>query len=126
MPETCLVEPPIFVRADEPLLIYSSREAAVGDVEPIDVENGIYTPFDSQGRQLAFVVERSQTTRFRFFSRTIEWVTLVVVEETPNHERLRAELIHVLAGSGPDRASVEDLPMSELQQRAIAEFGVTA
>jgi hypothetical protein len=45
---------PIFVTADEPLLIFDSIERAVAHVEWQDVRDGIYLAFDRNGRRIAF------------------------------------------------------------------------
>jgi hypothetical protein len=45
---------PIFVTADEPLLIFESIERALAHVEAQDVKDGIYLAFDRAGRRIDF------------------------------------------------------------------------
>ena len=46
---------PIFVTADEPLLVFRSVEDATAYLESQDVEDGIYRGYDSDGRDYGIV-----------------------------------------------------------------------
>jgi hypothetical protein len=49
---------PVFVTADEPLLIFDSIERAVGHLEWQDVNDGVYVGFDQTGRRIDFTTSR--------------------------------------------------------------------
>jgi hypothetical protein len=96
---------PIFVTADEPLLIFESLDRAVAYLEWQDVEDGIYQGYDSDGRRVDFD--------------TVNRRVIAEVERDPGHtDELRATLARVL-----------DLPattsLDELRNTAVARFGLT-
>jgi hypothetical protein len=118
------VKPPIFVRADEPLLIYPTADDAARYVEWIDIEDGIYTPFDSEGRLLRFeLIEEPRKILF-FIPITAEYTVLREAETEPTHqEALRATLIAALTNRGEANDALATLPLQDLTALAVERFG---
>jgi hypothetical protein len=118
------VKPPIFVRADEPLLIYATPEDAARYLDWIDVEDGIYTPFDSEGRLLRFELAYTKTKLLSFIPVTSEEVVVREAEAEPTHrEELRQVLIDGLAAHGEERDSLDELSLEDLESLAIKRIG---
>jgi hypothetical protein len=118
------VKPPIFVRADEPLLIYRTADDAARYVEWIDIEDGIYTPFDSEGKLLRFELVEEPTKLLRFIPVTAEYVVLREAEAEPTHqEELRQLLIEVLAARGEATESLATLSLADIQTLAVDRIG---
>lgn len=102
---------PIFVTADEPLLIFDSIERAVGHMESQDVQDGIYVGFDRTGRRIDFT-----TSGYA--------VGYALDESEPNPSELEATLRRIL-----DRWLPTDVPraatLAELEALAVERFGLT-
>jgi hypothetical protein len=103
---------PIFVTADEPLLVFESIEHAVAYLEWQDVEDGIYRGFDSEGRLVTFGSEPIRSWFFR------DKRTVAEVESDPTHaDELRVTLARILGVP-------ETTPLDDLEREAIARFGL--
>jgi hypothetical protein len=118
------VKPPIFVRADEPLLIYRTADDAARYLEWIDIEDGIYTAFDSEGRLLRFELIERPTKMLRFIPITVEYVALRDAEAEPTHqEQLRETLVAGLTARGESMESLATLSLEELEGLALQRIG---
>lgn len=71
---------PIFIAEGWDLKLYESLRDAVLDLEPVDVEDGIYTGYDSQGRLLKIETRDSA-------------VVLSAAEPSPTHQKQLEELL---------------------------------
>jgi hypothetical protein len=109
------VNEPVFVEADEGLLLFRSAEKLAVTAEPGDVECGAYGPaFDWDGRRLELDVVHERR-------RGLGGAPLVVVElldEEPDVEGLK-ELLDRALGLGGE---VEELEV--LRRNALVRFGV--
>jgi hypothetical protein len=97
---------------------------SVGDrIESVDVEDGLFSAFDSQGRKVNLAVPApSKRSRF-FFIQTVKMtpVFLKEGEPEPTHaDELRRRLIRALTQSGyPPEEGIE---LSELVAEAMRRF----
>ena len=106
---------PIFVTADEPLLVFESLDRAVAYLEWQDVEDGLYRGYDSDGRLIDFGTE-SITKRLSLFRKKR---VVADIESDPTHaDELRLTLARILAM--PETASLD-----ELKTTAVTRFGLT-
>ena len=104
---------PIFVTADEPLLVFESLERAMAYLEWQDVEDSVYRGYDSDGRLIEFGTELVPKGLFR------DKRVVAEVEPDPAHaDELRLTLAHVLAL--PETTSLD-----ELERAAVSRFGMT-
>jgi phytoene dehydrogenase-like protein len=96
---------PIFVTADEPVLVFESLDRALASLEWQDVEDGIYRGYDGDGRAIEFDTENRRV--------------VAEVESDPGHAgELRATLARVLD-------LPEATPLDRLKTAAVARFGLT-
>jgi hypothetical protein len=116
------LNPPVFVTADEPLLIFETAERAREYVEWMDVEDGIYQGYDSDGRRVDFDVETVERKFLRIATYRQTNVVLRVVDEEPRHAD---ELARVLREVLADEPGVADLSLPELQALAVSRRGFT-
>lgn len=95
-----MINPPILVAEGWDLKLYASIRDAELDLEPVDVESGIYVGYDSQGRLLKIETRDSA-------------VVLSAAEPSPTHQRQLEELLRGAlqqAGREPGKAdSLESL-----------------
>jgi hypothetical protein len=104
---------PIFVTADEPLLVFESLERAVAYLEWQDVDDGLFRGFDSDGRLVEFGSEPIPKSWLR------DKRTVAEVEGDPTHaDELRETLARVLSAPATT-------PLDELERQAIARFGLS-
>jgi hypothetical protein len=80
------MQPPIIADNHGDVLVFGCVADAEKYVEPVDVKNGEYSFFDSEGRQLSAEIVRSVLS---------EKVRLRATEDTPTHQ---AELRDTLVG----------------------------
>jgi hypothetical protein len=107
---------PIFVTADEPLIVFESLDRALAYLEWPDVEDGLFLGYDSDGRLIQFGTEAIPKRRFTIFR---ERRVVADVEPDPTHaEELRRTLARVLA-------LPETTPFEELRATAVSWFGLT-
>jgi hypothetical protein len=84
---------PIFVTADEPLLIFSGVSRMLGYLEWQDVEAGLYRGYDRDGRLITFSVAEERRRRRVFGGSRVERSVAITVEPEPAHaDELRAAL----------------------------------
>jgi hypothetical protein len=102
---------PIIVNESGDILIYRTVEQAECALEPIDVKNGAYVVYDSQGRRVSLsLVTEIKSTIFGFFSKTIEKVKIVEDPSAVSDEHgLRCMLVKFLSRAN---MSVGDVPVS--------------
>ena len=97
------MRPPLIISEHGDLLVFDSKEAAEGYLEAIDVANGEYVGYDSEGRLLRLVPAWPHST------------TIMEGEPEPNHkEELRSTLMKFFSQLGlPDdwirQASLQDM-----------------
>ena len=111
-----MVSGPIFVTADEPLLVFESLERAVVCLEWQDVEDGLYRGYDGDGRLIEFATEPIPKRRWSLFR---DKRVVADTEPDPTHaDALRSTLARILAL--PETTSLE-----ELKGAAVSRFGLT-
>jgi hypothetical protein len=106
------VDGPIFITADEPLLIFESIERAVGYLEWQDVEDGIYVGYDRTGRRIDFTTAGTYEVGYR------------VDETESNQTEFEATLRRILDRWVP-REIAPSATLAELEALAIGHFGLT-
>jgi len=117
-----LAHPPIFVTAEDALLIFSSAEDARTHVNWPYVEAGLYRAYDSDGRLIEFKVDRLPVKRRFFLGTRVDRRVILSVEDEPTHAyELRAALIQALGRTIPEEIGRASL--SELKKLALARFG---
>lgn len=106
------VSDPIFVTADEPLLIFDSVERAIAWMEWQDVEEGIYAGYDRNGRHIEFTASASHEVGYH------------LAEGEPNTAEFEATLRAILDQWFP-REVAASATLEELETVAIEHFGLT-
>jgi hypothetical protein len=105
---------PIFVRADDDLLVFRSKEDAESSIEAADVERD-ERAYDSQGRLLHVVLRE----RRRWWERSRAEVELIPAEDAGGHaEELRALLVDWLPRTESAKSDLASMGLQELIQRA--------
>jgi len=100
------MKPPIFVYENGDLTIFASVEDAETGLEPIDVENDIYTAYDSEGRLLQLIP-------------TSPRITMKDGEKEPTHaEELRVILFEFLLYVGLSGDWLKGASLQELVAKA--------
>jgi len=95
------MKPPIIVRSEGDLEFFESPEAAAWGPEEIDIEDGLYSLWDSEGRRLK-VVEQQQPRRFLPGLKTRHTIVVEEVEREPvNPDELRAVILSYLGEQMP-------------------------
>lgn len=121
------MKPPLIVTGEGEALVFESAEDLCGYLEWIDVEDGVYDAWDSEGRRLSLTVERK--TRKRRWLPGHTKIEVVHIQDDPSStsdsEALRRELFACLSsvGESPEQLSTE--PLSNLIDRARGRFGPT-
>lgn len=92
------MQPPLLIAEGLDLHLYDSVQDAALDLEAIDVQDGIYAGYDSEGRALRLTVRD-------------EKVEISAAEASPGHQRQLAELLRAaLAAVGRPADPGADLP----------------
>lgn len=92
------MQPPLIIAEGLDLKLYESVHDAALDLEAIDVEDGIYVGYDSEGRELRLTVRE-------------EKIEISAAEASPGHQRQLAELLRaVLAAVGRPAETDAELP----------------
>lgn len=104
---------PIFVTADEPLLIFESLSHAVGYLEWQDVDDDLYRGYDREGRLIEFG--------------TKERTVVSSVEAQPDHApELMETLARILSEwDEVERSEIEVATLQRLEDLAVERFGIT-
>lgn len=118
------MQPPIIVDETGALMVFDSPRAAERYLEWIDVEDGRFRAWDSEGRPLVLsVVERPEKGLFR--TRMVKAVVLEQESDVPTHaEKLRAVLADALNRVEKQPASSE-MGLPELIEEARRWFHVS-
>jgi hypothetical protein len=117
-----LARPPIFVTADEPLLVFRSAEQAQRWLEWPDVEDGLYRGYDSEGRLIEFGVKESRVKRRFLPGSRIDRDVVLTIEQDPRHaDELRNALTRALSRLRPPEAA--PATFAELKALAVDRFG---
>jgi hypothetical protein len=118
------VKAPIIVDNHGDLSVYGSLEKAIGDLEPVDVRNGEYIAYDSEGRLLNVVVETSRPWKFSIFQGPRdERIGFIPTEDEPTHsDELRTKLIHFLKRVGEDENWALCASLEELVNRSVQRY----
>lgn len=74
------MQPPLIVAEGLDLKLYDSVRDAELDLEPVDVQDGCYVGYDSEGRELLLTVRE-------------EKIEISAAEASPGHRRHLAELL---------------------------------
>lgn len=122
--------PPLIVKADDGLSLFSSLSAASVYIEVPDVENDVWGPaFDAEGRMVqislpAELFEREPDGRLAKLRRKIigpsfNLVEVKLTEREPSHQRELADLL----GSSLGLSKTRDLP--ELVAAATDRLGIS-
>src|SRR3972149_10697539 len=119
------MRPPIVVTGDGDALVFDSPEAVGWYLDWMDVEDGLYRAWDSEGLPLALEVTREKRKRRWLPGETT--IEIVVVREGSCRElvpdELRQELVKYLGGVGEESGELFAAPLSELIAKAKARFG---
>jgi hypothetical protein len=117
---------PLFVKPDEPLLIFQAAESAVHAIEWQDLEPDPYRGFDADGRP--FVLEAvtwESKPLFGRIRRVDGRVALRVVDSEPQPKELRELLVRaLLAAEWGSRDALEGLSFDELRAAAVDRYGI--
>ncbi len=119
------LRPPLFVKPDEPLFIFSDEAAARLGVEFWDVKDEPYPGYDSDARP--FLLEGKQEKRrlLGLIPYTEADVVLTALEGGPRPNELRELLRDALVSiEAMGRLDTDSLSLPELQEAAIARFGI--
>ena len=89
-----MVTPPIILSEHGDLSFFGSTEDAARHVEPIDVRNGEYTTYDSEGRLLQWTMHQEQRPALLgLFRRAHTHCVVTVAEENPQHPQDLRDLL---------------------------------
>ncbi len=108
--------------------IYTAAENALNDLEAIDIKNGAYVVYDSEGRLLQLGADKKRVPIFGGLLKTdVEQVVLKEIKESPAHkEELRSSLIDLLRAKNISEELLQKVSFGELVQMAIEKYGLTA
>lgn len=116
--------PPIVVDETGALMVFESRRAAERYLEWIDVEDGRFRAWDSEGRPLVLSVVATPERRL-FRTRMVKTVVLEPLGDVPTHaEVLRTVLSKALTQAGKEPGSSET-GLDELIEEARRWFRVS-
>ncbi|HJX26572.1 MAG TPA: hypothetical protein VJ885_01565 [Thermoanaerobaculia bacterium] len=92
------MKPPLIFAEGLDLHLYDSVQDAALDLEAVDVQDGIYAGYDSEGRELLLTVRDDR-------------IEISVAESSPGHQRQLAELLRAaLAAVGRPADPGAELP----------------
>lgn len=102
---------PIYVYEPRDLSVFSTQDDAERAIEAADVKNGIYQPFDAEGRLLTASVYTD--------SRGIDMCRISDGNDSTAPEELRMIIIDMLEYSGSDRQHLEHCNLDVLVQASL-------
>lgn len=116
---------PIIVNENGDLSFFASIKGAENYLEPIDVRNGEYVGYDSEGRLLSFSTNiESRPGLLGIGSRNVEAVKITEAESEPKHqEELLDALKRFLSGRVIPDTLAEKSSLTELLETAISKSG---
>lgn len=120
------MRPPIVLSASGDIAIFKDMDSLLRYVEPIDVANGEYVAYDSEGRRV-YLQSRKKTTHSLFGLIRDERYTSVIAEEEeePKHaDELCVLLVNALA-SVDVRETARRRNLRDTLETAIEKFGYT-
>lgn len=107
---TGMITPPLFIHEGGDLMIFETIDDAVRYIEPVDVIEGVYVGYDSQGMLLKF---KAQSQRYD------QPIEIVSAETEPTHqEELRDVLITYLRALGISEPSISQASLDALEIKA--------
>jgi hypothetical protein len=120
------MKPPIIVDEHGDLTFYASAREAEAALEPVDVENGEYTAYDSEGRILNLQINKKTVPAFfGLFKQTVERVSVESAEDEPRHAGdLRAALASFLERLGEPAGWLRSASLKELVEKGIDRCGL--
>jgi len=117
---------PIFVSEPNDLYAFDSLSDLQLHLEPVDVEDGIYEAYDSEGRRLSL---RAMGVRRGWLGSIDQHKASIIVaraEQTPTHaEALRGLLVSFLSAVEKEGPPLDGLSLQELESRALPHARVT-
>jgi hypothetical protein len=109
------VKPPIVIAESYDISVHPSVEHAEAQLEPVDVNDGIYVGYDCEGHLLDLKVEFvSRKHHFLCFKWTLYHEAVIISEHEPVSDcsnELRSKLVHCLAS--------KKIPEKELQEASL-------
>ena len=117
---------PIVIDENGNLLMFGSRAAAEGYLEPIDVANKEYVGYDADGRLLNLSVVRDHGgSLLGRVSGSTEAVKLSLAESAPTHAtELRDKLLRSLKDTDLWRSDLPDLPLERIVALGLERFKI--
>lgn len=120
------MNPPIIVVEHGDVTIFESVVKAQLGLEPIDVRNGEYVAYDRDGRLLRLTVMRKEKPSFFGKEKSIEAVEISYVEEEGDYASdLRKALINLFKRTEVYDQEDESLPLDDLVNKAVKQYGYT-
>jgi hypothetical protein len=111
---------PIFISEPNSVYAYDSIADAQLDLETVDVEGGVYSGYDSEGRRLVLQASGVQRGRFGSVDQSRATFTISPGEVEPTHsEPLRRILINFLSAVETEKLPLESLSLPELERLAL-------
>lgn len=128
MVESILMRPPIVLSESGDIEIFKDIDALLRYVEPIDVANGEYVAYDSEGRCIHLASEKIVKRRLFGLLRD-EFFTPVTAradDEAPHSKELRSLLLDALTAVDPLLAETKhESPLQEVLETAALKLGYT-
>jgi hypothetical protein len=118
------IKPPIVLNAGGDVSFCCSKETAELDMEPIDVRNGYYIAYDSEGRRLTIDIIEKEVKLFWGFDRAmVEHTVITGAPDEPVHqEELRLLLVDYFELLGMDPDWLQHALLEQLIQKGIEVF----
>ena len=117
---------PIFVSEPNDLSAYESVSDLKLDLEPVDVEQGNYFAYDSEGRLLNLRATGVRRGLFGSVDQHKASITVELAEETPSHaDELRHRLVSFLSAVEKNGPFLDSLSLEELVSRALPHARAT-
>ena len=120
------MKPPIIVIEHGDVMIFESVAKAQIGLEPIDVRNGEYVAYGSDGRSLCLTVARVEKPSFFDKAKSIETIEISEAEGGLNHASdLRKALIDFFKKTEGYDQENELLTLNDLVIKFINKYGYT-
>jgi hypothetical protein len=113
---------PVIVSENGDLMIFKSVEQAQAALEPIDVKNGEYVAYDSEGFLLAFEIVRFKKNNIFRANHEVEAVEL---KKSTKHcpKQLSELLIQFFKNTNTYVREDDSAKLQDLIQKAISNYG---
>jgi hypothetical protein len=118
------MKPPIVLNAGGDIKFFCTKEDAEVHMEPIDVRNGYYIAYDSEGRRLTIDIIEKEVKLFWGLDRAmVEHTVITGTPEEPVHqEELRLLLVDHFELLGIDPDWLQHASLEQLIQKGIEVF----